>query len=307
MQHTNTTHNLNIQSYNFKDILHLFHLDYTISLDDIKNAKKKVLMMHPDKSKLPPEYFLFYKKAFDIVYNYYKDSNKQSQPVSSDPIQYTTNHSLNKSVVNVIKTSIDKMDKTEFQQKFNELFENNMSSKPNTQKNEWFSNNDPIYTEKANSVSHMGTVFDNIKSKNNSIIKHQSVADLYTTQGVAGANLYDDDDDETEHTYVSSDIFSRLKFDDLRKVHKDQTILAVSESDYKNMPHYSSVEKLNQSRASQTLTPLEKTHAEKMLVEQEMIFKQKMMNKQHDSNLKSMKYDELNKSVLATFLQIKNG
>ena len=36
-----------------------------MTLEQLKVAKKKVLMIHPDKSKLPAEYFLFYKKAFD--------------------------------------------------------------------------------------------------------------------------------------------------------------------------------------------------------------------------------------------------
>ena len=59
----NTGHNLNIHMYTLDDLLGLFDLTTRISLEDLKRAKKKVLMLHPDKSKLSSEYFLFYKKA----------------------------------------------------------------------------------------------------------------------------------------------------------------------------------------------------------------------------------------------------
>ena len=54
-------HNLEISTYSLNDILGLFDLTYNISIYDLKRAKKTVLMTHPDKSKLGPEYFLFYK------------------------------------------------------------------------------------------------------------------------------------------------------------------------------------------------------------------------------------------------------
>lgn len=300
------SHNLDIKMYSFNEILQLFDLglDDPITIEDIKQAKKIVLMSHPDKSRLPAEYFLFYKKAFDMVYNYYCNENKQFQSMP-EFVKYTSNHhsdEMNKNTSNVIKKTIEKMDQKTFQAKFNELYETNMANKPNAQKNEWFTKDEPIYkTDSPVSAGNIGKIFETMKSQNQStLIKHQEVADLYRN---AGTQLYEDEDDNS--TYASSDIFSRLKFDDLRKVHKDQTIFAVSESDYNNMDKYSSVEQLNRSRGQQNLTPLEKTHAEKMLEEQEQLFKKKMIHKQHESELKTQKYNELNKSVLATFLQIK--
>ena len=71
-----STHNLNIHQYSFKELLELFDLSNTISVEDLKRAKKKVLMTHPDKSRLPSEYFLFYKKAFEIIYSFYENKVK---------------------------------------------------------------------------------------------------------------------------------------------------------------------------------------------------------------------------------------
>ena len=75
-------HNLDIAMYSLQELLHLFNIHtYEISREQILAAKKKVLMTHPDKSKLPSEYFIFYKKAFEVVLNFYNENNKQNDEV----------------------------------------------------------------------------------------------------------------------------------------------------------------------------------------------------------------------------------
>ena len=54
------TIDLNIDNYALADLLSLFKLDYNFNTDDLKQAKKIVLMTHPDKSKLDKQYFLFF-------------------------------------------------------------------------------------------------------------------------------------------------------------------------------------------------------------------------------------------------------
>ena len=63
---------LNIDNYTYEDILGLFHLNYNFDVNDLKSAKKIVLKTHPDKSKLPNEYFLFYSKAYKMLYYVYE-------------------------------------------------------------------------------------------------------------------------------------------------------------------------------------------------------------------------------------------
>ena len=71
-----STHNLDIHMYKFNEILELFGLSYQLNLDDLKRAKNVVLKTHPDKSGLSSEYFLFYKKAFEMVLQYYNENHK---------------------------------------------------------------------------------------------------------------------------------------------------------------------------------------------------------------------------------------
>ena len=75
-------HNLDIAMYSLRELLNLFDIDtYDITREQMVAAKKKVLRTHPDKSRLPSEYFLFYKKAFEVVLNFYNDQTKQNAEV----------------------------------------------------------------------------------------------------------------------------------------------------------------------------------------------------------------------------------
>lgn len=303
-------HNLNIHMYSFEELLGLFDLSYEITQQDMKRAKNKVLMLHPDKSKLPADYFLFYKKALDIIFNYYQNNTKINQPVPKEKTDYSPAEisDMNKSTTKKIKSTIGEMDPQEFQRKFNETFEKNMK-KEVTKVNEWFSTEEPVYDIKEKVLqNNMGTIMENIKKQNQGMVRYQGVQNMYSS---GGTNLYDEDDADDEsrnNQYVTSDPFSKLKYDDLRKVHKDQTIFAVSESDFKNVEQYKNIEHLNQVRNNKdNLKPLDKPHAERILLEQDRILKEKMAHKQHKSFMKTEEYTEKNKSILSSFLQLKNG
>jgi hypothetical protein len=301
-------HNLNIYMYNLQEILGLFDLTYTITIEDLKRAKKKVLMLHPDKSRLSPDYFLFYKKAFDIILQLYENNNKQNQTINSETVKYKPlENTLNNAAKNKVKTVIGEMDKSEFNNTFNQLFNDNMVKKPSQHRNDWFSKEEPIYNIDPNvSTKNMGAVLDTIKQKNAELIKYNGIQELYVNSN-SGSRLYDENEDEdADDVYISTDPFSKLKFDDLRKVHKDQTVFVVSERDIEKVPVYNSVDQYNRERSKQMAAPLEKAEAERMLSEQDRIYRESMMKKEHAANLRSMEYEKKNKSVLANFLRLGN-
>jgi hypothetical protein len=295
-------HNLHIHMYTLQEILGLFDLTCTITIEDLKRAKKKVLMLHPDKSRLSPDYFLFYKKAFDMVVEYYNENQKTSQVVPQKNPDYIPLSVSNKSVEKQVNTAVGKMDKQEFQSKFNRLFEENMRTTTDNKKNEWFTKEEPVYhVPKTNSAAGIGQAIDEIKKTTNAITRYQGVEDLVIRS--TGTSLYEDEDDGT---YVSSDPFSKLKFDDLRKVHKDQTVFAVQESDINKRVQYKSQEDLKVARNMDSLTPLEKEKAERILREREQLKREQMLAKQHQSNLRTMEYEKKNQSVLSSFLRLGN-
>jgi hypothetical protein len=296
-------YNLDIKSYSFDEILNLFEItDYDFSLEELKRAKKKVLMTHPDKSRLSPEYFLFYKKAFEIIFHYYEDNHKQNQEVKhQDYNPKQGSNDFNKATEQKIKSTIKQLNAEDFNKKFNELYDKNMSKKIDTTRNQWFQENGPLYeiNEPINKVN-MNTKFENLKKQNHSLIKHNEFQHLTHSSGISYH-----EDEESSDEYLSSDPFSRLKFDDLRKVHKDQTIFSVGENDYEKIQKFNNVEQYGQARKSQDLTPLEQEHSRKLLEEQARIMKEKMARKQYETNLRTQEYEQKNKQVLSSFLYLR--
>jgi len=288
--------------YSFEEILALFQLSPKYDLEELKRAKKQVLMTHPDKSKLPPEYFLFYKKAFEIVVEFYQSQTKQNQVITEDTTKYTpfSPEDWNKKTTHNISTTISKIPTKAFQEKFNQLFEENMA-KDTKPTNDWFSQEDAIYDVKPNSGKNLDRSIQQIKTqaKAQGLVLYRGVSELPYS---AGNSLYDDDTDS--QNYVSSDPFSKLKYDDLRKVHKDQTVFAVSESDFDSIQTYKSVEQLNRARGA-SIEPIDEAAAKMQLEASEQAKKEAIMKKEYLAKLESMKYQEKNKSILSRFLQLQ--
>jgi len=299
---SSVNHNLDINNYSLDELLALFNLSYKIDFDSLKNAKKKVLSVHPDKSQLPSDYFIFYKKAYEIVFRFYQEQNRQSQNVPTEPVKYEPVNATDKRIEKQMKNALNGMKEGEFNNSFNELFEKNMVRKPDETRNEWFKKDEPVFqVNETVSSKNIGQVFQTIRDNNiSTMTKYRGVE---TMNSNFGTGFYDDENENTDE-YVSCDPFSKLKFEDLRKVHKDQTILPVSERDFDKMKKYSSVDQLNQERGSQTLTPLEKSEAEKMLEQKKLQYEQDLMKKKFQSNLRTMEYEEINREILGNFLRI---
>ena len=109
----------------------------------------------------------------------------------------------------------------------------------------------------------------------------------------------DDGDD-----YVACDVFSILKFDDLRKVHKDQTVFSVSERDFARVQTYTSTEHLARERGRQDLNPMVQRDAERMWEVQQKEHAANIARKQHEATLKTMEYEKKNRDIIGNFLRL---
>jgi len=303
------SHNLNLQTYSFDEILEMFGLTYKMTIDDLKMAKRKVLMIHPDKSRLPSEYFLFYKHAFEMVVQYYNTQTKQDIVVDENTTTDYVPINLPSSETTKIRETVQQMSSKQFNSRFNELFEQNMWEKPDATQNDWFRNEtaEPTFVSNTNvSVSNMGATFEAIKAqqRNAGLVRYTGVRELATTRG--GSDYYDHQADASDDVYVSSDPFSKLKFEDLRKVHKDQTVFAVSEREYDTIPKYHNVEHYSKERNAGTLTPMEKVEAQRVFEKRESDALQRAARQQHYAELKTQEYAEKNKRIMGAFLHLTN-
>ena len=243
---------------------------------------------------------MFYKEAFDTILHFCKDQTKQNVNVGIEKREYVPKNDLNEEHKKRISKEITSMSSVDFNSKFNKLFDDNMVTKKDYSKYEFFKNDESqIQVDETVNQGNMGQVFENIKNQQQDLVKYRGVQEM---QSRGGNNLYDEDNDE----YACSDPFSKLKFDDLRKVHKDETVFSVSERDFNKVTKYSSVDHFMIARSNQSTTPMEKQEAEMILAQQDKTYREKMMKHEYASNLQNMQYEEKNKSVLSNFLRIKN-
>lgn len=97
-----------------------------------------------------------------------------------------------------------------------------MREKIDPTKNEWFTKEEALFQDigVVKNVSQMNASLEKIKEKTNAMSVYKGVQMLNSGRG--GSNLYGNDEEVDE--YISTDPFSKLKYEDLRKVHKDHTV-----------------------------------------------------------------------------------
>ena len=177
-----------------------------------------------------------------------------------------------------------------------------MGYKPDLSRNNWFvqEKSDFDIPEGKMTKQTMNEQFQHIKKQSNGLIHYNGVQTL--DQGMSTNNqLYQDDD-----KYVTSDPFGKLKFDDLRKVHRDQSVLAVSENDFQNVKTFKNIDEFNRDRSQYSYDPMEKDHANRILHEQEKAMQRQLMQKEYNSKLQTEQYASKNKEIMSSFLLLQN-
>jgi len=227
---------LNIDNYSYEDILELFHLDYNFDINELKSAKKIVLKTHPDKSKLPKEYFLFYSKAYKMLYYVYEFRLK-SKKNEHDEYENMKNE---KSEANT--ELINQMNKKEkFNSWFNRLFEKYYDKDDNGY-GEWLSEEETKNTPKMNNMREMN---EYIEAKKQSLSIEQSLIKQDYIQNIPSecSNLLNQDNEQ----YSSGNIFSKFQYEDLKKAH-EETLIPVSQNLLESRHQYKNTGELVRER-----------------------------------------------------------
>lgn len=150
-------------SLTFNAVFQLFGLDPSCELSeaDMRNAKKQMLRMHPDKSHQPPEVFLHYQNAYDKLARFYSaaGNNRRTNdhyeamralPTEEERARYIRNVAdvyyepterawgkHDREVQEIQKTVYDKMKDLQgsaFQKDFNAMFDEYEKLDPSRQK-----------------------------------------------------------------------------------------------------------------------------------------------------------------------------
>jgi len=221
---------LDIDNYDLEDILNLFHLDYAISKDSMKKAKGMALKTHPDKSGLSKDFFLFFMKAYKMLEAIYEYRYKKEQCAKNQ--EYTTE--VNNENNQLLK-KLDGKSAKEFNKWFNKMFENVRvkDQDVDTGYGSWFKSNEDVDEGVIKSVSAMGDEFEKRKQKSRALIVHEEIRDVMVGGGY--------DLTRNKPTQYSSDIFSNLPYQDLKKAHTE-TVVPVTMEDFLAKPRFENVE-----------------------------------------------------------------
>lgn len=112
---------LNIDNYTLDDLLKLFKLSKDFTESDLKEARKRVVAVHPDKSGLDKEYFLFFHKAYSLLTSVHSFKRK-TQANMYEPQEFET---ILENLENSDKRILAKkfIEQKTFSDDFNRLFE----------------------------------------------------------------------------------------------------------------------------------------------------------------------------------------
>jgi len=242
---------LNIENYDLDDLLKLFHLNYNFSNGDVKGAKKMVLRLHPDKSGLDKQYFLFFCKAYRIIESINNHRFKSQNKSGTD---YTADYDRNK---HELVKDLLKKDKLDFANWFNKEFEkiNVVDHENEKGYGDWFKSEDDI-DKTQTSRNMMNQKIMEKKERMSGLIRREEIRDFNDNQ-----NNFKALDGSAPDLY-SSDIFDKLKYEDLKKAHTE-TVIPVGESDYQNIKKFNNVETFRTFRNQQDIKPMNEQNTEK--------------------------------------------
>ena len=243
---------LDLENYSLQELLNLFKLKNNFSINDLKITKKMVMLMHPDKSGLEKEYFLFYCKAFRMLKDIYEIRNKRKNSLNNEnsKIEYLADDEDDKGKRLLVENLLKK-DKEDFHIWFNKSFEkiNIVEEERKNGYGEWFKSNDDIDTTET-TYNMMNQKISEKKEKLSAIIKKTDI--METGQYLSSQN-YKELDSGVPESY-SSNMFSSLPFEDLKKAHTE-TVVPVSDSDYNKIKKFNNLESYRRERNSQNTKP----------------------------------------------------
>lgn len=259
---------LNIDNYSMKDIFHLFNIRTEILDENVmKESKKFVLKTHPDKSGLDPKYFLFYSFAYKKLYGVFEFQNKSSKK-KIDNEDYS-NESNNKVLDNLFSNNKALKESHNFNEWFNQQFDkykvdDDLYNTNNKGYGDWLKTDEGLIDTSNVSKSDMANEFEKHKKQIQSMTMYTGVNDVFSS--TFGATILSQNN---ANNYSSGGLFQdNLGFTDLKQAY-EESVIPITEDDYKNVPKYNNLNDYKNARDSTNVAPTSKEEAMKRLVQQQ--------------------------------------
>ena len=229
---------LDIKKYDLDELLKLFKLERNFGEKELKDAKKIVLLTHPDKSKLHPDYFRFYLNAYKILFGIWEFKNKSEKTEKlSESFEMSESQ---KSVLD--KTIKSQKSPKEFNDWFNQEFNkmNIMEDEDENGYGKWLKSDEDI--SPSNNLDELDK-----KKRQLSLMSYKNVNEL--SSSCRASNLAGD----APETYTS-DVFSNLQYEDLHRAHTE-TVIPVTMDDFDRVQKFNSVDEYKRHRSEVMMAP----------------------------------------------------
>ena len=214
---------LDLENYSLSDLFNLFNIT-ELNVDSLKTCYKKAVMTHPDKSGLDKSIFIFYTKAFKLLKSAFMYRIEQRQNAScTKTTQYNPKDDVQNDTMEEMIKKKASMDKKSFHVWFNKAFDNlpSYDDEMNSGYDHWFKSSKHSEHENCKNLKDMHTRIHAIKSEGRDMV----VYDTPMTVGWGGYSIVREKIDD-----YSSDVFSKLQYNDLKKSHVE-TVIPVTEKD----------------------------------------------------------------------------
>jgi len=306
---------LNIDNYSLDDILQLFRLSSDFDEADMKNAKKLVLKMHPDKSRLDAKYFLFFSKAYKVLYSIYefkqKSQTQKIEDVEYENIEFNDSEIPDDSKKKGLQTFFERNKKLkspqQFNKWFNQQFENNklLSESDANGYGDWLKSEEGLDEFDPNqqlSLSEMTRHIEKKKSEMRTLVTYDETAihDFYQNTTIHASALSGE-----APKYYSSDLFSALPYQDLKQAHTE-TVIPVTYDDYKNKQKFNTINEIQQYRQTQDTTPLSEIQAREYLTNKSKMEEKEGTKLAYDLAKQVEQSKQKNKAFWSNIMSIKN-
>lgn len=230
--------NLNLNDYTIYDLVKIFNIKINYDAKDLKKALKVVHMSHPDKSKRDKKYFIFLSNAYKLLAETYKYLRKKNEST-----EYSIKEKSEENIKKFIKSN-------NFGKNFNKMFEKLNIPKSTKGYGEWFRDkNTGIHKYKAKNASDMNMRIDELKSQKRKDVlsKYKGISEYYQGSNMGCSELVKDNSVESNY---DSRIHASLQYQDLKKAYTE-TVVPVTNEDYKNKKRFVSINEMNIHRTSE--------------------------------------------------------
>ena len=282
-----TTLDLDINNYDLDDILDLFKIyDTDFTEADLKRAKQIVLKTHPDKSKLPAEYFLFFSKAYKTLYSIWEFRRQSEKDPNNENTDYSAvSEEEKRELLDTFFDSNKKLKKTKnFNKWFNQEFEKNKVISEAQEKGygDWLKSQENAYEQfEETSGANIASNFARIKKEARALAVYQDVQELTNYGNNCTSNFADLTLSAPEQ--FNSGLFSSLQYQDLHQAHTE-SVIPVTEEDFENTLKFQSVNEYMNYRDGQKINfkPLSEKQAMEYLKNREKTEEQDAVRRAYD-------------------------